>query len=353
MPTADIDAMVRAIFGVGRPIRFDFLDVIASLTDGNPFFIEETLKVLVNDGEIYLAGGSWNRKDLSTLRVPRSVQDAVRRRVEKTSKAAQQVIAIAAVAGRRFDVGLMQEMSHLNERELLALMKELVTAQIVVEESADRFAFRHALTRQAIYSGLLARERQALHRQVAEAIECRAGDQADAYSADLALHFAEAGDWQKTLLYARLAGDRAQAVYSPRAAVEHFTRALNAGAALKLPVQPKLLRARGQAFETLGEFERARADYQAALIASREVHERDREWQAPLLALHRRRWHRTLRRRLPRRRHALPAHRRHVGPADSRDRSPPLRLVGFDHADTLPDRERKPHKGQLVWPADG
>ncbi len=282
LSAADIDAMVRAIFEVGRPIRADLLEKISTLTDGNPFFVEETLKALVAEGEIYFADGAWNRKNVSNLRVPRSVQDTVRLRVERISPAAQRLIELAAVTGRGFDFGLLQDLMKIEEDELLAEMKELLAAQLVVEESADRFAFRHALTRQAIYSGLLARERQTLHRRVGEAIERRYGVQTDAHIADLALHFAEAADWQKTLEYARRAGVRAQAMYSPRAAVEHFTRALDAADALGLPLQPDLYRARGQSFETLGEFESARADHEKALAASRSINDRDRTWQAHL-----------------------------------------------------------------------
>ena len=77
----------------------------------------------------------------------------------------------AAVAGRHFDFDLLQEVTGQDEPGLLALMKELIAAQLVIEETADQFAFRHALTRQAVYSGLLRRERQALHRTIGTAIE--------------------------------------------------------------------------------------------------------------------------------------------------------------------------------------
>src|SRR5206468_2195185 len=100
-------------------------------------------------------------------------------------------------------------------------------------------------TRQAIYGGLLARERQTLHRRVGEAIERRYGVQSDAQIADLAFHFAEAADWRKTLEYVPFAGARAQAMYSPRAAVDHFTRALHAADALGMLDQSDLYRARG------------------------------------------------------------------------------------------------------------
>jgi DNA-binding CsgD family transcriptional regulator len=278
---SDVDAMVRAIFGVGRAIRADFLDVLAALTDGNPFFVEETLKSLVASGDIFYADGAWNRKDLDVLQIPRSVQDAVRRRAAGLGEPARRALALAAVAGRRFDFALLQDLLQVEEDDLLAAIKELIAAQLVVEESADRFAFRHALTRQAIYADLLARERQNLHRRVAEAIERQPGT-SDAHVADLALHYAEAGVWDKALEFGRRAGEHARAMHSPRAAVEHLTRAIRAADALALPVQPDLYRSRGLAYETIGDFESARADHEAALAAARLAGDRPQEWQALL-----------------------------------------------------------------------
>src|SRR5262249_30094757 len=150
------------------PVRAELLDAIYMLTEGNPFYIEELLKALVAAGDIFYADGAWNRKPLAELRIPRSLHDAVQQRVAQLSDGARRVVELAAVVGRRFDFALLQRLAHLDERELLGLIKELIAAQLVVEETDERFAFRHALTRQAIYAELLARERAALHRTIAE-----------------------------------------------------------------------------------------------------------------------------------------------------------------------------------------
>ena len=72
--------MLRAIFGLDRPVRAEFLAAIHDLTDGNPFFVEEVLRALVAAGDIFYADGGWDRKPLADLRIPRSVQDAVQQR---------------------------------------------------------------------------------------------------------------------------------------------------------------------------------------------------------------------------------------------------------------------------------
>src|SRR5207302_4871384 len=139
--------------------------------------------------------------------LPRSVQDSVRQRTDHLSEGARQVLNLAAVAGRHFDFALLQELTQQDEEPLLRLVKELIAAQLVVEESAERFAFRHALTRQAIYADLLARERRILHGRIAETMECYYNPIPDVYIAYLDTHFFEAGLWSKALEYARLAGE--------------------------------------------------------------------------------------------------------------------------------------------------
>jgi DNA-binding CsgD family transcriptional regulator len=189
-------------------------------------------------------------------------------------------LTLAAVAGRRFDFALLQALTQHDEQHLLHLIKELIAAQLVVEESAEQFAFRHALTRQAIYADLLVRERKALHHRIAETMERLYSTVLERHLADLAYHFYEAGAWEQALLYAQRAGEQAQAMYAPRASIEQVTRALDAAERGLLTPPLMLYRLRGRAYETLGDFERAQADYQTILQLAREACDRRAEWQA-------------------------------------------------------------------------
>jgi tetratricopeptide (TPR) repeat protein len=190
------------------------------------------------------------------------------------------VLRLAAVAGRRFDFALLLQLTQHDEQQLLTLMKEFMAAQLVVEESEERFAFRHALTREAIYAELLARERKKLHGTIAETMEQLYATAIDAHLAELAYHFYEAGAWEKAQEYAQRAGEKAQGLYSLWAAIEHFTRALDAAHNLGKPPSPAIYRARGQAYETLGDFEHARGDYEQALDAARTAQDGVAEWQS-------------------------------------------------------------------------
>jgi predicted ATPase len=163
----EVAAMLDAIFGPQSVFESSFVERLHSLTEGNPFFVEEVLKALFVDGDLARANGTWRSRPLEHVRVPRTATEAVGRRLAGLSVAAGELASVAAVAGRRFDLDLLGALTNRGEAELLTLVKELVEAQLVVEESADRFAFRHALTREAIRSRLLARERVALHPAIA------------------------------------------------------------------------------------------------------------------------------------------------------------------------------------------
>jgi tetratricopeptide (TPR) repeat protein len=276
----EVDTMLQAIFDLKRSVRAEFLDVIYGLTEGNPFFIEEILKSLITAGEIFYADGTWDRKPMNELHIPRRVEDAVQRRSEQLGSTTKQVLTLAAVTGRRFDFALLEALTGMNERELLPLIKELIAAQLVVEESADQFAFRHALTREAVYSTLLVRERKRHHQTIAQTIERIYPNTLDSHLADLAYHSYAGGEWGKASEYSQRAGEKAQALNAPREAIGYFTRALDAAEKATIPPPVNLYRARGQAFETVGDFQSARSDYEHALGAAHAPRDPVAEWQS-------------------------------------------------------------------------
>ena len=283
-------AMIRAVFDLPHAPQAEFLTAIHQLTDGNPFFVEEVLKSFVTSGEIFEMGGQWGRKPLSQLRVPRTVQAAVRQRTEQLSADAQRLLSLAAVAGQRWDFAVLQRLTGYDETILNTHIKAMIAAQLVVEESADAFAFRHALTRQAIYTRLLTRERAVLHRSIGLALEqiysqrqdARTGDIETSLSASLAYHFYEAGLWEKAIHHARRAAEHAQRLGAPRAALEQWTRAIDAMSHLGSKPSSELHRARGQAYETLGQFDAGREDFSLALDEAHAMGNARMEWRCLL-----------------------------------------------------------------------
>lgn len=278
----EVARMIAAIFGAADPPLPDLVTTLHELTDGNPFFIEEVLKSLTMSGQVLYRDGAWGQELTSELQIPRSVHDAVRQRSARLSDDAQRLLVHAAVAGRRFDLPLLTRVSGTSDTVMLASTKELISAQLVVEESEDRFAFRHALTQQAIYSGLLIRERRTLHREIAEAIRDAGPDEVDARLGELAHHYFEAGEWEEAFEYSARVGEIAQKLFSPAAAVRHFSRALEAVARTTRPQPAWIYSARGRAHDAVGDFEAAREDHETALRITRADLDLGGEWRALL-----------------------------------------------------------------------
>ncbi len=279
---AEVAEMLRVIFESRRPVREEFLNAIFTLTDGNPFFIEEILKSMAEAGDISYDPAGWDRKPPGEMAIPRSIQDAVLQRVDQLSGGGKQTAVMAAVAGRRFDFELLQALTGKDEDRLLGDIKELIGAQLVVEESAERFAFRHALTREAINAELLIRERASLHQRIAETIERLHAGSLEAYVSELAIHYYQASQWEKALDYNWRAGQRARQLYASQSAIEAYNHALEAAHHLDGALPPGLYRERAEAYQTLGQFEMAQADFVSAIRIATANQDLREEWQALL-----------------------------------------------------------------------
>ena len=145
--------------------------------------------------------------------------------------------------------------------------------------SEKEYLFRHALLQEAAYDSLLKQDRRRLHLAVGEALERLYPQRLDELAPLLARHFEEASDDSRALSYFTLAGERAMHQYARSEALMHFTSALALAPRVDAPLA-KLYRARGLAYEALGDYERARADQQAALESARAAGDRRAEWQA-------------------------------------------------------------------------
>ncbi len=277
---AEVNSLLRAIFDLKRPVRVDFLEALYNLTEGNPFFIEEVLKSLVSSGEIFFGRGEWSRRPLEELHIRPTIQQAVEHRVRDLSEPSRRMLVMAAVAGRRFDFALLERLTGLEAATLLGQIKDAVAAQLVIEESADRFSFRHALTREAIYQKLLARERRDLHRSIGEILEELHSGQLQPVLAELAYHFYQARLWEKAVDYSGRAGRHALQHNAPQAAIRLLSWAMEAAARLGREAPAELHLLRGRAYELAGDFERSQADYQAALKQARALRDAEGEGQA-------------------------------------------------------------------------
>jgi predicted ATPase len=236
---------------LGRHLPGGFVDALFDRTGGNPFFAEEILKALHEVGALdRLIETARRGRPVDLAALPRSVRDSILGRTAGLDHESAAVLHYAAAIGRRFDFALLLALAGGDERELLRRLKGLIAAQLIVEESAEGFAFRHALTQTAVYGELLARERRLLHGEIAAALAHIYADAPDAHLADLSYHAYEANAWEEALGYAYRAGARERDLYAPRSAVEQVSRALDAARHLPQPppaLLANLYRERGRA----------------------------------------------------------------------------------------------------------
>ncbi|HLK45066.1 MAG TPA: hypothetical protein VKT18_03720, partial [Acidimicrobiales bacterium] len=158
-------------------------------TGGNPFFVEELL----------VAAGDATTDEMADLPLPETLTEAVLRHLEALSPEQRRVIDAAAVLGQRIPFDMLASVTGIGEGELIDVLRDLVGRGLIVEDDADVFSFRHALTREAIAGRLLARERRRLHEKCLAAL-LEAGS--DDWSA-LAHHAGGAGRWEEMVSFAR------------------------------------------------------------------------------------------------------------------------------------------------------
>jgi class 3 adenylate cyclase len=212
------------------PTEMTFVEELHRYTDGNPFFLWEILRHLVEVGALYQdATGRWVLgPEPGDLAMPQTVREVVQRRVERLGEEAEHALSSAAVVGQQFDLELVAGLSSMTEDDLLTVMEAAVDAALVAEapDTVGRFAFSHALVQRTLYDRMGQTRRQFTHRRLAEALETRYGEDATAHFGELAYHWAKDSDDAKALSYAARAGAAALRSLAPDEALRWYRQAL-------------------------------------------------------------------------------------------------------------------------------
>ena len=201
-------------------------------TEGNPFFLEESVRTLVETGVLGGERGTYRlAKPLQSIQVPATVQAVLAARIDRLPPDEKRLLQAAAVIGTDVPLALLQAIAQFREESLRLGLTHLQAAEFLYETHLFpeiEYTFKHALTHQVAYESLLQERRRVLHARIVEALEALAGDRVAEQVERLAHHALRGEVWEKAVAYCRQAGEKAMARSAHREAVGSFEQALSA-----------------------------------------------------------------------------------------------------------------------------
>jgi predicted ATPase len=202
------DEMLSALLGDGAELGALKRPIIEK-TEGNPFFMEETVLVLVDQGALVRNGTTKLTRPLSLLKIPPTVQGILASRIDRLPADAKDLLQTLSSIGREFPMSLIRAVVSRPDEELDRMLNDLQLGEFIYEQPAvgdTEYVFKHALTQEVSYNSVLMERRRVLHDRTGQAIESLYRDRLDDRLADLAHHFGRSGNSAKALEYHERAG---------------------------------------------------------------------------------------------------------------------------------------------------
>jgi predicted ATPase/class 3 adenylate cyclase len=202
---------------------------ILQKAEGNPFFVEEVIRSLIESGVVYQDGERWVAKEeVEDIAVPDTIQSVIMARIDRLEEEVRYVLQSAAVIGRLFRHKLLGYTTQ-QERNLDRYLWQLEERDLVYEEHAIpelQYSFKHVLTQETAYNTILSRRRREFHRKVAEGYEALYSSRIEEYYEELAYHYSRSDDRQKALHYLVKAGDKSREAFANEEAIAYYNQAL-------------------------------------------------------------------------------------------------------------------------------
>ena len=235
LPPASAGEFLQALLG-DDPSLVPLKQLLIARTEGNPFFLEESVRTLVETGVLVGEPGAYRlTQALPTIQVPATVQAVLAARIDRRPPEEKRLLQTAAVVGTEVPLSLLQAIADMPEAVLHRGLAHLQAAEFLYETRLfpeAEYTFKHALTHEVAYSSLLLERRRGLHARLVEALEVLAPERVAEQVERLAHHAVRGEVWDKALTYSRQAGAKAMARSAYHEAVECFEQALAALAQL-------------------------------------------------------------------------------------------------------------------------
>jgi class 3 adenylate cyclase/tetratricopeptide (TPR) repeat protein len=231
LPSAGADEFLQALLGHDPGVA-PLTPLLIARTEGNPFFLEESVRTLAETAVLVGDRGAYRlAKPLDELQVPATVQAMLAARIDRLPAEAKHLLQTAAVIGTEVPLPLLQAIAELPEVVLHGGLTHLQAAEFLYETRLfpeHEYTFKHALTHEVAYGSLLLERRRVLHARVVEALEALASEQVAEQVERLAHHALRGELWSKAVAYCQQAGEKALARSAHREAVGYFEQAFSA-----------------------------------------------------------------------------------------------------------------------------
>jgi tetratricopeptide (TPR) repeat protein len=291
LPTASAEALLQDLLGDDTGLA-GLKRLLIERTEGNPFFLEEGVRGLVEMGVLVGERGTYRLGGAAApIQVPATVQAVLAARVDRLDPADKRLLQCAAVIGKDVPYPLLQAIAELPETALRPALARLQTAEFLYEASLYphlEYTFKHALTHEVTYSSVLQDRRRALHARIVDRIEERFGDRLGEQVERLAHHALRGEVWTKATTYLEQAGQKAARRSAYRDSVAYLKQALSALAHLpqdrsRLVREYELRIALRNSLIPLGEFDQLLIQMQEAERLAEELKDRERLGRAAAL----------------------------------------------------------------------
>jgi tetratricopeptide (TPR) repeat protein/KaiC/GvpD/RAD55 family RecA-like ATPase len=258
----DVAQLIRQILGK-NDVPTDFCDRIYEKTGGNPFFVEEVLAALREEGVIVLRGDRCEIKPVGEIEFPKSVKDILKTRIGRVDEECQNVLRLASLVGNDFTFAALLEVTGFKEDRLLKIIgaiEETGLFKCKAFRGEEVVSFGDVLVREVIYEEINPFVRKKLHGTVASALEKAYADEIEEHYGELASHFLEAGQKDEALNYYLKAGEKAAKIYANSEACAYYESALRL-----LEEKKSELREKARVLEVLGDVKSLIGEYKACL----------------------------------------------------------------------------------------
>jgi predicted ATPase len=262
MSHAEVTEMIKQILGQSD-VPEEFCKIVYEKTDGNPFFVEEVIASLKEEGAIVREDDKFKISEVSAIEFPKTVKDVLKARLGRLDEECQQVLTMASFVGNDFTFEILREVTGIEENKLLQLMEKILKTGLLrcrVALWEDACSFADVLVRDVLYEEVNPLRRKKLHNVVGCALEKVYSGKISEHLGELASHFLESGDKDKALDYFLKAGEKAANIYANNEAASYYQSALRL-----LEEKEGSFQERARVFEVLGDIKGLVGDYDACL----------------------------------------------------------------------------------------